>query len=457
MQKRRISKFKIILFLLTSVFIPTIFVSALDEPGYFCSVFTEEGKITHRICDDSGSVTFKAHYPENLKIKNFSWNCQAEEITGGLNDGLEDSGRLKIFSTPNKIGYLTMFSQQGRLFYFWVERGEEKFVPCGKANWFTCKNSESFFWFASSEQNGSQFKAKKIKDLKDYPFEGIYTVSTEKKFFILWHGNDEWNTFSTPGQLNVGQLDLNDLSFKIKSEENKNGLNKIIDLEASQTLMAEKNILTKEEIDLGWKKITGDPVTLELPQESFKLEALNDSAGEMALFLELKKNDEADEENSTEIIDEKENISSDNGKEKTCFYDKPGVYRPSLSIEYEDGKKTACAPMPLIEVSDNLGCRVRVKKVDSKDRFADKLKIYLGEGIEARIEGECLEEFEPKWSIYGANPDEKSQFLNERNIKLFPEEGADPFVSAEMENKETGESLECKEANITAREKMRWR
>ena len=348
MKDLNIFKTKFFFFLLGIIFIPSNPIKAADESNYFCSVFTDEGNITHRICGNSGSVTFVANYPKKSNAKKFSWNCQAEEINGGLKEGLEDSGRIKIFSTPRKIGHLTIFSRQGKLFYFWIERDKEKIVPCGKSNWFTCKNSGSSFWFASSEQNGSQFRAKKIKDLKDYPFGGVYTVSTEKSLLILWNGNDDWNSFSSPDQINVGRLNLADFSFKLRNEEKKDQTNQPSGLKEMQTLMADKNLITKEEIDLEWEKMTVGPVAIELPQETVKLESLNDSAGEMALFLELKKKVTADDEAVSSEEDETQNINNPLGdeKKKTCFYNKPGVYRPSLSIEYEDGKRIACAPMP---------------------------------------------------------------------------------------------------------------
>lgn len=429
-----------------------------SEVNHFCSVFTDEGKLTHRICDDAGSVTLKAYYPEDLKVKNFSWDCQAENVSGKISGSLDEAGRIKLISSTGKIGLLTMFSRQEKLYYFWAERGEEKIVPCGQANWFTCKNSPAIFWFASSEQNGSNFKAKKIQDLRDYPYDGLYAVPTEKNLLLIWAGNNEWNSFSAPAQLNVGRINLNDSSYTAKKEESGEDLSNVKDAKSLSSLMINKSLLTKEEIDLKWQRMDNGPLNLELPQESFKLESLNEAAGGSALFLELKKKISEEDD----IIEENQGVDNpseeDGGKEKTCFYDQPGAYRPSLKIEYEDGNKTTCAPIPIIEVSSKIGCQIRVKKTDSKDRYAEKLKIYLGDGLEARIDGECLESFEPKWTVYGANSANTSDNkLAGRNVKLLPLAGADPSVKAAMENEETGEVLQCKEAEIVAREKLRWR
>lgn len=452
---------KTIFLLLIGTFLPLLNVIAAEEDSnHYCSVFTDEGKLTHRVCDDAGLVTFKAYYPEKLKVKKFSWVCQAETISNQIGGDLNDSGRLKLISNSGKVGFLTMFNQQGKLYYFWVERGEEKVVPCGQANWFTCKNSPATFWIASSEQNGGNFKAKKIVDLKDYPAEGIFTVPTEKNLLILWQGNNDWNSFSSPEQINVGRIDFNNFSPVIKSEAKKDEINSLESLETLRSSMANTSLLTKEELDLNWEKLSNGPINLDLPQETFKLEVINENSGGNAIFLELKKKVDSDEE-----TDESENetaqtaveTNDENNKEKDCFYEKPGIYRPSLKIEYEDGQKTVCAPMPIVEVSAKIGCQVRVKKTDSKDRYAEKLKIYLGDGVEARIDGECLEDFEPQWTIYGASPDDSSKSLSGRNVKLLPLAGIDPLIKAEMENEETGKSLQCKEAEIIAREKLRWR
>ncbi len=456
MNKNLLKKITRLTFLILPLTVSNVF--AATEENHFCSVFTDEGKLIHRICNDSGPVAFKAYYPEDLKVKSFSWNCQAEEISNqaGIAKNMDDSGRIKLISTPKKIGYLTMFNQQGSLYYFWVEREEEKIVPCGESNWFTCKNSAAAFWFASSDQSGNNFKAKKIRDLKSYPFKGVYTVPTGKELLLIWEGRDDWNSLSSPDQLNSGRISLSGLSLTIKSEDDKGELGELKDLDEFRLFMSKKSLLTKDEIDLDWTKINDKPVSLDLPKDNFKLESINENSGEVSLSLEITKKD-AEEEAAEETNDEAKNSSADNEKEKTCFYEKPGIYRPSLNIEYEDGIKMVCAPVPIVEVSSKIGCQIRVKKTDSKDRYADKLKIYLNDDFEARIDGECLDSFEPKWTVFGADSAKNSDDFSSRNIKLKPMAGSDPSVEAEMENTETGEVLQCKEADIIAREKLRWR
>ncbi len=448
-----------ICYLLIITFIAPV---VLADENHYCSVFTDDGKMAKRVCGETGFVTFKAHFENQNKPKKFSWTCQSDQSLVLENSNVDRSGKIKLAESPNPIGYLDFFTTETKIVYFWLERTPQKIIPCGTANWFTCQESSASLWLAVSNLNGGELKIKKIKELKDYPFNGIYLAHSPKEIFIAWEGSEDWESFSHPLNVNLSKIDSSLFNFEPEVTISSAEKNKIKDLDSLGSILTENEVFSKKigQNSLAWIGLQNkvDSITQGDKIYQFSKKAEDDKS---SLWLEIEKVTPEEEIVEDTLAEEPEEIntsSKEDSDTKECFYEKPGIYRPTLSVEYEDGTQTVCAPTPVIEVSSQMGCRIRVRQENSNDSYAEKLKLYFGNGIEARIEGDCLEGFSPEWKIFGANPIQNSNDnANLRHVKVLPLAGNEPSVQAEMVNDETEEKIECKEAKIILREKLRWR
>lgn len=136
---------------------------------------------------------------------------------------------------------------------------------------------------------------------------------------------------------------------------------------------------------------------------------------------------------------------------KDCFYDKPGFYRASLTVNSSE-----CSPGPIIELTSQKTCQVKIKSVDEKDiDFSNDKTIYIEKEMEAKVVRDCAEGGDLVWDqpqngrITGYPDPEK--------IRVIFNPAGSGSVGATLKNVPgaSGDII-CEPAVIRVRDKVKW-
>ena len=96
------------------------------------------------------------------------------------------------------------------------------------------------------------------------------------------------------------------------------------------------------------------------------------------------------------------NAETSDSPTKECLYEE-GSYIPALTIVDQNNKEHRCITNVDVKVSTENKCAIKIKDAENLRIAEVNLKIGRGKTIEARIEGDCINEGLVEWTIPGAS------------------------------------------------------
>jgi len=141
------------------------------------------------------------------------------------------------------------------------------------------------------------------------------------------------------------------------------------------------------------------------------------------------------------------------GEKVVCSYKNAGTYSPQLKIfdekaqQWFDCEKTGDSS---VKVTTDSACKVLVRKAGSDNDYENKLSLSPNDTIDAKIDRQCLEGGEVKWTVSGG-----SSLAENGDKAQFKPAGADTKVSAQVQK--DGKTYNCGSAQVGVKETVKWR
>jgi len=140
-----------------------------------------------------------------------------------------------------------------------------------------------------------------------------------------------------------------------------------------------------------------------------------------------------------------------------CNYFSTGIFYPSAIVkDRTTGNEIPTNPVASIQITDKKSCQVEIKRLNSNDNtYSTQMDSYTQEEVEARVANQCLSNGTIDWNVINGTVTEENQ---EQGIfrAIVRKAGAGTVIKATINNPEDNTSVECGDAVIEIRDKLKW-